>query len=200
MKDKVGDIASIMETLTQELQLMRQNNDAQYTFICQLNRNIERLLKENKELRKRLSKYEQPYKDSSNSSTPPSKETLKSEVARRTKSLRKKSGKPVGGQRGHQGSTRKMEDNVDEIIEHNSAYCQQCGNDLSDTPSQFEYAPQEIDIPIIEPIIREHRHSVKVCSCGCSNRSYAPRTLLVNEVETRLPLAQMSKHSWSTIA
>lgn len=136
-----------------------------------LNRNIERLLKENKELRKRLSKYEQPYKDSSNSSTPPSKETLKSEVARRTKSLRKKSDKPVGG---HQGSTRKMEDNVDEIIEHNSAYCQQYGNDLSDTSSEFEYATQEIDIPIIEPIIREHRHSVKVCSCGCSNRSYAP--------------------------
>ena len=53
--------------------------------------------KENRSLRKRLEKYEKPDKNSNNSSTPPSKEKMKAEVIRRTKSLRKKSGlKPMG--------------------------------------------------------------------------------------------------------
>lgn len=51
MKDEVGDITSMLGTLTQELQLMHQNNDAQYALICQLNCNTEKLLKENQELR-----------------------------------------------------------------------------------------------------------------------------------------------------
>ena len=39
----------------------------------------------------------------------------------------------------------------------------------------LEYAVQEIDIPVISPIIKEHRHYAKVCTCGCHNRSYTPR-------------------------
>lgn len=69
---------------------------------------IRTLKKDNTELRVRLSKYEQPPKDSNNNSIPPSKETLKNEVLRRTYSLREKSDKPIGGQMGHEGHTREM--------------------------------------------------------------------------------------------
>lgn len=62
--------------------------DSHHATICQINRNgqaqlkkiqaLERMLKkkdkENEELRKRLSKYEEPPKNSGNSSNPPSKE------------------------------------------------------------------------------------------------------------------------------
>lgn len=165
-----------------EVHLLRQSNESQYNLICQLNRNseaqlkeIRSLRKENAELRERLSKYEQPCKDSNNSSTPPSKEGIKSEAKRRTKSLRRKSDKPVGGQKGHQGHTRDMVENADEIIEHVSNYCIQCGRDLSDVDAVAEYTTQEIDTPLVQPIIREHRHYSKVCTCGCLNRSYASR-------------------------
>ena len=62
--------------------------------------------KENRSLRKRLEKYEKPDKNSNNSSTPPSKEKMKAEVIRRTKSLRKKSGlKPMAGSLGMRHTT-----------------------------------------------------------------------------------------------
>ena len=75
-----------------------------------MNRNIDAL---NLEIRKkdtelinlleRLAKYENPDKNSNNSSTPPSKEHIKDEIFRRTRNLRKPSGKKPGGQKGHDG-------------------------------------------------------------------------------------------------
>lgn len=52
------------------------------------------------ELEKKLSSYETPDKNSGNSSTPPSKENMKDENIRRTKSLRKPTGRKPGGQQG----------------------------------------------------------------------------------------------------
>lgn len=181
MNEQINDIHQVLESLRAELQELRQRNEAQYSLICQLNRNsqahlkeIHSLRQENAELRARLSRYESPPKDSHNSSVPPGKEGLSSEIKRRTKSLRKKSDKPVGGQKGHQGHTREMVENPDEIIDHSSAYCRECGRDLSAMEAVGEYITQEIDIALIQPTIREHRHYSKVCSCGCSNRSCEP--------------------------
>ena len=182
MNEQVVDISETLKYLSNELNSMRQTVDSQHAEICKLNRKvaaqskeIRTLKKENSSLRKRLSKYEQPSKDSKNSSVPPSKEGLKTEVIRRTNSLREKSDKPVGGQTGHQGYTRKIVDAPDLILDHSSHYCQDCGRDISALEATLEYTTQEIDIPLIAPIIKEHRHSAKVCSCGCHNRPYAPK-------------------------
>ena len=102
MNEQVVDIPKIIK----EMRELRESVDCLHTQVCNLTRSNQRLLKENKELRQRLSKYEQPPKDSSNSGTPPSKENIKSEVVRRTSSLREQSDKPVGGQVGHAGVTR----------------------------------------------------------------------------------------------
>ena len=166
---------STLTGLLSELKELRGTIDSQHSEICSLNRNIDKLLKENRELRKRLEKYENPPKDSGNSSTPPSKEPVKSEIERRTKSLRKKSDKSVGGQPGHEGTTRKMEEIPDEIECISSHFCTQCGRDLSDVDGELDYVTQEIDLPQIRPICRERRFYKKVCSCGCCNRDYAPR-------------------------
>ena len=182
MNEQVVDISETLKYLSNELNSMRQTVDSQHAEICKLNRKvaaqskeIRTLKKENSSLRKRLSKYEQPSKDSKNSSVPPSKEGLKTEVIRRTNSLREKSDKPVGGQTGHQGYTRKIVDAPDLILDHSSHYCQDCGRDISALEATLEYTTQEVDIPLIAPIIKEHRHSAKVCSCGCHNRPYAPK-------------------------
>ena len=67
--------------MTVEIRLMRETIDQQYAEIAKLNRNIEALNhqirkkdEENARLKERLSKYEKPKKNSSNSSTPPSKD------------------------------------------------------------------------------------------------------------------------------
>ena len=117
---------------------MRQTLDSQHAEICRLNRKVESQSKEIRPLKKeiswllkRLFKYEQPPKDSNNCSIPPSKENIKTEVIRQTKTLRKKSDKPVGGQPGHEGYTRKMVEVPDVVIDHSSHYCHNCGSDIS---------------------------------------------------------------------
>jgi hypothetical protein len=154
---------------------MQQTIDAQHRTICQLNRNLDRLLKENRELHKRLAAYEDTPKDSNNSSTPPAKEPIPSEIARRTKSLRLKSDRSVGGQKGHPGSTRKLVEHPDETESVMAEVCSGCGNPLSELEGVLEYVSQEIDLPAIHPICRERRFYRKVCTCGCTNRIHEPR-------------------------
>ena len=175
VKQQVNDISEVLAGLLSELQSLRKTVESQHNEICSLNRNIDKLLKENRELRKSLEQYEKPPKDSGNSSTPPSKEPIKAEIERRTKSLRTKSDKSVGGQIGHEGTTSKMVDTPDEIEEVSSQYCRECGRDLSEIEGVLDYVTQGIDLPPIIPIYRERRFYKKVCTCGCCNRDYAPR-------------------------
>lgn len=175
VKEQVSDINSTLTGLLSDLQSLRKTVDSLYAENLSLNRNIDKLLKENRELRKRLEKYENPPKDSGNSGTPPSKEPVRSEIERRTKSLRKKSDNPVGGQPGHEGTTRKMVAVPDEIESVSSQFCTQCGRDLSDIEGELDYVTQDIDLPRIRPIYRERRFYKKVCTCGCCNRDYTPR-------------------------
>lgn len=175
MKQYIIDISEVLPGLLSELQSLRKTVDSLYAENRSLSRNVDKLLKENRELRKRLEKYEKPPKDSGNSGTPPSKEPVKSEIERRTKSLRNKSVNSVGGQPGHEGKTRKMVDAPDEIVDIASQFCTECGRDLSDVEGELDYVIQEIDLPPITPICRERRFYKKVCPCGCCNRDYAPR-------------------------
>jgi len=85
---------------------------------------------------------------------------------KRNTSLRERSGKKPGGQKGHKGSTLKMVETPDEIIDHIPQYCNGCGTSLSVQTEQFKERRQVIDIPPIKPIVTEHRIYSKQCSCG----------------------------------
>lgn len=63
-----------------------------------------------------------PEKNSSNSSIPPSQESIASREQRRTTSLRKPSGKPSGGQPGHKGHTLQTIAEPDVIVKHEPVY------------------------------------------------------------------------------
>ena len=63
--------------------------------------------------------------NSSNSGKPPSSDGLKRPA--RTGSLREKSGKKSGGQRGHKGETLRQIEKPDTVIDHNPEFCPQCG-------------------------------------------------------------------------
>ncbi|QUB63408.1 transposase [Prevotella melaninogenica] len=170
MKEQVTDISKVLQGMTEEMRLLRATVNQQYAEIIKLNRNINAL---NLEIRKkdtelinlqeRLAKYENPDKNSNNSSTPPSKERIKDEVIRRTRSLRKPSGKKPGGQKGHDGHKLPCSSIPDEIIDEVPNYCTRCGESLSDTERVLDYVTQVISIPELKPVIREIRHYVMVC-------------------------------------
>ena len=102
-------------------------------------------------------------KDSNNSSLPPSKDENR---PRRTSSLREKSNRKAGGQPGHEGKTLEMTETPDEIIEHHSCFCPECGKDVSELPFEFSGKRQVIDIPPIKQIVTEHRVYRCKCTCG----------------------------------
>ena len=168
--------------MTEEMRLLRETVNQQYAEIVKLNRNINALdlqiRKKDTELtnlRERLAKYENPDKNSNNSSTPPSKERMKDEVVRRTRSLRKPSGKKPGGQKGHDGYKLSCSSVPDEIIDEVPNYCTRCGESLSDSERVLDYVTQVISIPELKPVIKEIRHYVMVCkNCGERIRT-APR-------------------------
>ena len=116
-------------------------------------------------LKARLDRFDNP-KNSGNSSIPPSHDFTK---PKRTKSLRKPSGKKSGGQLGHEGVTLEMSETPDEIVEHKSHYCNCCGCDISQIPTEFVERRQEILLPEIKPIIIEHQIFQCTCTCGHKN-------------------------------
>lgn len=119
-------------------------------------------------LKTRLDKLEKPKKDSHNSSIPPSKEDItSSEERKRTKSLRKPSGKKSGGQPGHNGSTLSRQENVDSFVEIPLDTCPDCGADLSEVPGTEKMTRQMIDISFPAPVVTQYSIFEKVCpNCG----------------------------------
>ena len=174
MKEQVTDISKVLQNMAEEMQLMRESINQQHAEIAKLNRNIEslkhQLRKKNEEiteLKDRLSKYENPEKDSSNSNTPPSKERIEDEIVRRTKTLRKSSGKKPGGQVGHKGHKLSCIDTPDEIVDDVPNYCTNCGESLADAERILDYVTQVVSIPDIKPVVKEIRHYVMICkNCG----------------------------------
>ena len=190
VKQQVNDITEVLRGLSEQIKSMQKTIDSQHATICQINRNgqdqlnkvqtLERMLKkkdkELDELRKRLSKYEEPPKNSGNSSTPPSKERMKDEIVRRTKSLRKPSGKKPGGQLGHEGNTLELHDKADCIVAESPDLCDECGESLAECDTELDYITQIISLPELKPLITEVRHYVKICrTCGKRVKSHTER-------------------------
>ena len=172
------DIEKYLEEFRAEVGRLNKTVNELTVENARLNRRIEalnveiRALKyENKDLRERLSKYEdpQPPRNSSNSSVPPSKEGLGDEIKRRTSSLREKSGKKPGGQPGHEGNTRLMSVQPDETEDIQPNYCRECGRELSGIEGKEEYREECVGVRII-PVIKRIRFLNKTCTCGCCNR------------------------------
>jgi len=108
-------------------------------------------------------------KNSNNSSKPPSSDGYSKPAP---KSLRKKSGKSSGGQRGHKGHTLRMVDEPDFTVEYKVTVCTHCSADLSQTPVADIERRQVFDLPPITLQVTEHQAQIKHCStCGEKNKA-----------------------------
>src|SRR5260370_12744788 len=111
----------------------------------QMQEQIACLTQQVKDLQERLAK------DSHNSSLPPSSDRF----ARQPKSLRTKSEKKTGGQEGHQGTTLRLSDAPDEVIEHLVTVCSSCQHDLRQVKACVTLRRPVVDMPSPRLIVQE---------------------------------------------
>jgi len=137
-------------------------------LIDALRREIEALRAENAELHRRLGL------DSSTSSKPPSSDGLKKKP-RLLRSLRTRSGKKSGGQKGHDGGTLRQVAEPDAIVEHAPERCAHCQAQFSAQSKIGEEKRQVFDLPQKPLIVTEHRAAIHDCSaCGQRTRAAFP--------------------------
>jgi len=103
-------------------------------------------------------------KDSHNSSRPPSTDPP---WAKRTRSLRRPSGRPPGGQRGHRGETLRLAARPHRIVEHRPRECRGCHAPLSAAQVVRHLRQQVWEVAPARLRVTEHRLAVLRChSCG----------------------------------
>ena|ERR1700729_2173949 len=89
--------------------------------------------------------------NSSNSGKPPSSDGLKKPA--RVSSLRERSGKKPGGQKGHKGETLRQVTDPNEVVNHYPPACSMCGVGLDPKTSVGHSARQVFDLPQPQPLV-----------------------------------------------
>jgi transposase len=107
---------------------------------------------------------QRPAKTSRTSSKPPSTD----------RKARREQAKPGGAKPGHEGHSRVLHENPDEIIDHRPDICPQCHGALDcalagDVVGEYD----AIEVPQIKPFVRRHRR-LCVCCPHCSAKVNAP--------------------------
>ncbi|GHV21968.1 transposase [Clostridia bacterium] len=153
---EIQDIHQVIEVLFSQLAAMREELE----FVTKEN---EQLRSENEQLRERLSRYEHP-RDSHNSHLPSSKDP----IGKKHITLRQKTGRLSGGQKGHPGKTLEMQ-TPDTLIPIEATYCTCCGADISAVDGEIIERRQQIDIPPIVAVVTEYQRVRKICPCSHVN-------------------------------
>ena len=121
---------------------------------------------------------EQQAKDSGNSSKPPSSDGYKKKPLQpMTVSLRKKTGKKVGGQPGHAGTTLEQAVEPDQVVVHRPDCCPDCQASLVDAALAPEslVRRQGFEMPVPKVVVTEHQTPSLLCpGCGKSCRAAFP--------------------------
>ena len=136
---------------------------------------IAALRAENAALKARMAELERRLGlNSSNSGKPPSSDGLKKPA--RVTSLRERSGKKPGGQKGHKGETLRQVTDPDDVVDHYPSACSMCGVGLDPDTSVGHSARQVFDLPKPQPlVVTEHRaHDCQCAACGAKTRAPFP--------------------------
>src|SRR5215472_700137 len=116
------------------------------------------------ELERRLAK------DSHNSSKPPSSDGL-----RRKGLARNPSGKPSGGQMGHQGHALLPVADPDEVCVHRPSRCPQCQAEWSEVAGQVTERRQVHELPPLKLVVTENQVETVACpTCGYQSSGTFP--------------------------
>src|SRR5687767_11593360 len=125
-----------------------------------------------REMEKRIAELEDRLRaNSSNSSTAPSSNPL---WAPKLKQPKKPTGKPPGGQKGHQGHHRTLlpVEQVDELVQHVPERCSRCRSPLPLEFRELVARHQVAELP--RRAVKVTEHQSYACRChGCGLRTTA---------------------------
>ncbi len=162
LQERIGSLQELVADLQEELAKSGKLQEV----VESLQEQVEALSQENQRLQDGLKK------NSRNSSLPPSSDRF----ARQKRSLRKKSGKKVGGQPGHPGETLCMKEDPDEILIHTVERCEHCQADLEQVESLGGERRQVVHLPIKRTVVVEHQTESKCCPhCGMVTMASFPQ-------------------------
>ena len=123
---------------------------------------LERLSRE--ELIELVLRMQRPEKTSRTSSKPPATDRKE----------RREQAKPGGAKPGHEGHSRMMSDDPDEVVAHRPDRCSCCGGSLQgDLPVEVVSTSERIELPEIAPLVTQHRRLALHCP-WCGTRTVAP--------------------------
>lgn len=146
-----------------------------FEAFVELKKEFEALKQENAALKAEIARLKQPKKDSSNSSIAPSQDENR---VQKNKSLRRKSGKQVGGQKGHRGSHLKMVEHPDQLEVYQPEVCKNCSTVLLDSPSTIVEKRQVSDIILPKKQVTEYqKHSICCPVCRFNNLGQFPKNI-----------------------
>lgn len=149
--------------------------EATFALVEGLSHKIDALTARVQQLEDRLAK------NSRNSSKPPSSDDP---VKPKPKSLRQRSGKKPGGQKGHPGKTLSLVKDPQHIVVHGPEECEGCGEPLSEAPASGYERRQVVDVPPLLALeVSEHRAQRKRCpGCGRITEAAFPVEASTQEV------------------
>src|SRR3954466_3920732 len=126
---------------------------------------LERLSKE--ELIELVLRLQRPEKTSRTSSKPPATDRKE----------QRDQAKPGGAKPGHEGHSRVVSDDPDEVVEHRPDRCTCCGGSLpGDLPAEVVSTSERIELPEIAPVVTQHRRLAVNCpSCGTRVAASVPK-------------------------
>lgn len=147
----------------EEANQLKQENTALKEALAQKERRIEELEGLLMSASLRIEELERRLaKDSHNSSKPPSSDGLKRKVI-----PRKKSGKPSGGQKGHQGHALLRVAEPDQVLIHRPSQCERCHQELSAVAGPVTERRQVHELPPLRLVVIEHQVETLACpACG----------------------------------
>lgn len=150
-------VAELVERLFAQLAAQQEQLQSQRQTISSLTARV-------KELEDRLAK------NSRNSSKPPSSDPPQKP---KPKSLRGRSGKKPGGQKGHPGTTLSLVEDPEHLVVHSPEECEGCGRVLVDVVEASGYERRQVvDVPPLALEVTEHRAQRKRC-LGCGGTTTA---------------------------
>lgn len=170
------DPMEAVKSLFAEMTAIKEELSATKSDVARLNRNNTKLVVENRNLKAELAQTKEELanlkakapveKDSTNSSIPPTKQSIAKQIIQHTTSLRKPSGKKPGGQAGHAGHSLEKNSTPDRTIEHKAKTCPHCGHTIPEDTEQVCFKTiQRIEIagPMQPCVVTEHKYYSVVC-------------------------------------
>jgi len=151
-----------IDELSEQVGRLQTRNERLQAEVSDLQGHNLRLQRRNAELEALIAK------DSHNSSRPPSTDPP---WAKRTRSLRRPSGRKPGAQRGHHGETLRLCERPNRVVEHRPRECRSCHAPLDSAQVLGHRRQQVVEVVPAKLRVTEHRLALLRCrACGETTR------------------------------